>query len=206
MTITDPKIKTAAGKPPFDIVPWRVWDLILPEVQRAPEAYQVAEGLAWALRFGELKYAEYSYAHAELNEATFRRYIGAYKRHYTRAQTEDLRGLDADSGLPHLIHAFANLVILSSILLSASGDRGTRIDRYAHPLLQDYFGRWLPHADPFGKGLSITASRTLRLASELCFLDGSTSLCGISSCTPNWVRTPAWATADAPNSGTWRRV
>ncbi|TXH58220.1 MAG: hypothetical protein E6Q97_02930 [Desulfurellales bacterium] len=114
----DQKIKTAAGKAPFELLPWAYAEALtrglgLADVQ--PEAtFSTIEGLAWVFEYGSRKYAPRNYARALPDEATVARYIGAARRHLIA----DLAGqtFDLESGLPHLDHALASLVMLAVIL------------------------------------------------------------------------------------------
>lgn len=103
----DQKIKAAADKVPFALLPWRlITNLGLDEFPSA------LEGLAWVFEYGSRKYAPYNFAKAEADHATALRYLSAYFRHTQKAKREVL---DDESHLPHLDHASACLVMLLAI-------------------------------------------------------------------------------------------
>ena len=107
MSNLDHKIKTAAEKPPLDLLPLRA--LI---------------GAARAFQHGTIKYEIGNYLRADPSDATTNRYGGALLRHL--ADMQGLDGvfsepemLDAESGLPHIDHAIATLVMLRAILIDS---------------------------------------------------------------------------------------
>ena len=113
----DQKIKNAAGKAPFELLPWahvlRTHQLI--RCWGTPRArYSAFEGLAWVFEYGARKYAPRNYARAFPNDATIARYIGAARRHYLAHVCGD--PFDVESGLPHLDQCHASLVMLDVIL------------------------------------------------------------------------------------------
>lgn len=96
--LADLKIKTAAGKVPLQLLP--LWAL---------------KGLARVFEYGAKKYAPGNWILARDQEA-IDRYIGAALRHIAEMQL-DAKLLDRESGLPHIDHAIASLVMLRGILI-----------------------------------------------------------------------------------------
>jgi hypothetical protein len=103
----DQKIKTAAGKAPLAILPWPIL------LRLDLEDHLIAiEGLAWAVEYGSRKYRPYNYAKAEPDLDTALLYLSANLRHRQKRRRQDY---DAESGLPHIDHESACLVMLLAI-------------------------------------------------------------------------------------------
>lgn len=100
----DEKIKTSAGKPPLQLIP-----------------LGVLNGVASVFRYGATKYSDGNFLLACTSDGAVGRYVGACLRHLSRLQ--GLSGLhefpddrDDESGLPHIDHAIASLIMLRAIL------------------------------------------------------------------------------------------
>ena len=107
MTPLDHKIKTAAEKPPLDLIPLRA-----------------LTGPSRAFQHGEIKYEIGNYLRALDNAATCNRYSGAALRHLSGMQGLDgvyskPDAIDGESGLPHIDHLIASLLMLRSILIQS---------------------------------------------------------------------------------------
>lgn len=105
-TPTDQKVKTAASKPKLAMIP-----------QRA------IQGLARVFAYGAKKYAPGNFYSAYMTDGAGERYISAAFRHLGAMQCgdglhtrESVSRLDEESGLPHVDHAIASLVMLRSIM------------------------------------------------------------------------------------------
>lgn len=101
----DHKIKTAAEKSPLNLIPLRS-----------------LTGAARVFQHGAIKYEPGNYIRATLEDGAIGRYAGATLRHLAELQGIDgMHGgaacLDAESGLPHIDHAIASLVMLRSLLI-----------------------------------------------------------------------------------------
>lgn len=101
----DCKVSAAARKPPLDLLPMRA-----------------LYGAARAFQYGATKYAPGNYLNASLGDGAVNRYVGATLRHLTAMQCLDgqyglVGSLDAESGLPHLDHAIASLLMLRAIAI-----------------------------------------------------------------------------------------
>lgn len=104
----DQKIKTASGKAPLAILPWPIL------LRLDLEDHHIAiEGLAWVFEYGSRKYRPYNYAKAEPDLATALLYLSANLRHRQKRRKQDH---DAESGLPHIDHESACLIMLLAIL------------------------------------------------------------------------------------------
>jgi hypothetical protein len=102
----DEKIKTASGKPAIALIPLRA-----------------LVGVARVFAYGAKKYAPGNYKKAERNPETILRYLSALHRHGSDLQNPDgtytldsIAALDPESGLYHLDHMLAGLIMLRSIL------------------------------------------------------------------------------------------
>lgn len=107
MSNLDHKIKTAAGKVPLDLIPLRA-----------------LFGPSRACQHGTIKYEIGNYLRATDDAATANRYGGAALRHLADMQGLDgvfarPDALDDESGLPHLDHLIATLLMLRSILIQS---------------------------------------------------------------------------------------
>ena len=103
----DQKIKTAEGKAPLAILPWPIL------LRLDLEDHLIAiEGLAWAFEYGSRKYRPYNYAKAEPDLDTALLYLSANLRHRQKRRRQDR---DAESGLPHIDHESACLIMLLAI-------------------------------------------------------------------------------------------
>lgn len=103
----DLKIKTAAAKPPLQMLPLRAYI-----------------GPTRVTQYGRKKYAPGNYLRATLEDGCGERYAGAALRHLAAMQEdnglwsrESLGRLDVESGLPELDHAICSLIMLRSILV-----------------------------------------------------------------------------------------
>lgn len=104
----DQKIKSAAGKPPLAILPWPILSWL--DIDKHLTAI---DGLAWAFEYGSRKYQPYNFTKAEPNLDTILLYLGAFLRHMQQRKKQKL---DEGSGLPHVDHASASLIMLLAIL------------------------------------------------------------------------------------------
>lgn len=100
----DHKIKTAAEKSPVNLIPLRG-----------------LTGTGRVFQHGAVKYEPGNYALATVADGAVGRYCGATLRHL--AELQGLNGLhgtpgalDAESGLPHIDHAIASLLMLRAVL------------------------------------------------------------------------------------------
>jgi hypothetical protein len=103
-TKVDHKIKTADGKCPLGLIPLRV-----------------LKGPARAFEHGAAKYAPGNYIGGTTDNGAPQRYASAALRHLSDLQGlsglfDNLTAADRESGLPHLDHAIASLVMLRAIL------------------------------------------------------------------------------------------
>lgn len=109
-SLVDSKIATARDKAPLQFVPLR-WLI----------------GLARVFQYGAIKkHGRENYYASEDDPESCERYIGGLLRHLSDMQTpggsytpESCVALDAESGLPHIDHAMAGLVMLRARLCKA---------------------------------------------------------------------------------------
>lgn len=118
----DQKIKTAEGKAPLAILPWPIL------LRLDLEDHHIAiEGLAWAFEYGSRKYRPYNYAKAEPDLDTALLYLSANLRHRQKRRKQDH---DPESGLPHIDHESACLIMLLAIF-----SKSFKFSRDYHDLL-----------------------------------------------------------------------
>lgn len=106
---TDGKIATAKQKAPLHRLPLR-WLI----------------GLARVFQYGARKYGRENYYASADDPESCERYMGGVLRHLSEMQTpcgsytqESCVALDAESGLPHIDHAIAGLVMLRARMCKA---------------------------------------------------------------------------------------
>lgn len=93
----DMKIKTAAGKPPLDLIP-----------------LSALVGIARVFGFGARKYERDNWKLAA-DEGAVSRYKGAILRHLAGME-KDPQAIDEESGLPHVYHLGCSVVMLIGLL------------------------------------------------------------------------------------------
>lgn len=106
----DKKIETAKEKVPLGLLPMGA-----------------LSGLARVFQYGAKKYAPGNFIEASLKDGAGERYISAALRHLAQMQhrsglhtEQSVIAFDDESGLPHIDHAIASLVMLRAII-SADG-------------------------------------------------------------------------------------
>lgn len=108
----DEKIKAASGKPPLGLIPT-----------------EALIGPSRVFAYGAAKYAPGNFYQASIDDGAGERYVSAALRHLGAMQ--EANGLhsyyslicgDRESGLPHLDHAIASLLMLRVIMIKAGMD------------------------------------------------------------------------------------
>jgi hypothetical protein len=132
--MTDKKIKTAKNKVPLSLVP-----------------SHALVGAARVFAYGARKYGPGNYLNATPDGETCERYRSAWLRHDSDLQLpnglvtpDSLRELDPESGLPHIDHMIAGLIMLRTIL--GIGDPGVGntppVDTSSEPGYSTYDQDW----------------------------------------------------------------
>lgn len=110
----DLKIKTAQGKVRYELLPVHLVPF-LASCFGCTQPYMLSKltRAARAFEYGSMKYAPWNYLKAKPDQQTVLRYVGAALRHFTAGSLE----FDGESGLPHICHEEASLLMLLHIIV-----------------------------------------------------------------------------------------